>query len=153
MASSMRNLRALMLYTTFYKLGAVSRYNRVIGLSRSHAIVPTCTNLLVRLKSNNVTRNTTIEDNEDEEDNTPIKYTTSAASKWTVDESFGSRKTAPIWMKILISGTVCGILLWAVFREETETDRILESGLLGLELNQEDEQTDPQENIEAVQRQ
>ncbi|XP_002732449.1 ubiquinol-cytochrome-c reductase complex assembly factor 4-like [Saccoglossus kowalevskii] len=68
-------------------------------------------------------------DNQIEDDDKPIPYTSSGALKWTVDESLGSRHQQPKWRVALISVTLSAILIWAAFREETEIDKELEKPL------------------------
>uniref|UniRef100_A0A8C3F559 Uncharacterized protein n=1 Tax=Chrysemys picta bellii TaxID=8478 RepID=A0A8C3F559_CHRPI len=64
----------------------------------------------------------------------PIPFSTSKASPrvWSVDKSMGSDYRRP-WVKVLpVSLLGIGLLLWCVFREESEVDdqlgRLLPSG-------------------------
>lgn len=71
---------------------------------------------------------TALQKNKEEiESNTPLRFSTSKASHrtWTVDKSFGSDNSRPWWKVLPISLLLAGILLWCVFREETEIDKLL----------------------------
>nr|XP_033770707.1 protein CCSMST1 [Geotrypetes seraphini] len=64
---------------------------------------------------------------EDKEDSTPIPFSTSKGSHrvWTVARSFGSDHQRPLWQALSVSFLSTALLLWCVFREETELDKAL----------------------------
>nr|XP_021326074.1 protein CCSMST1 isoform X2 [Danio rerio] len=70
-------------------------------------------------------------EHEDEVVDKPIKFSTSPASHrtWNVDRSMGSNFQRPWWKVLPISLLGVGILLWCVFRKETEVDQTLEKNL------------------------
>ncbi|XP_009070534.1 PREDICTED: protein CCSMST1, partial [Acanthisitta chloris] len=62
-------------------------------------------------------------------DTGPIPFSGSRASPraWSVSRSMGSDHERP-WAKVLPLSVLCtGLLLWCVFREETEIDERLEA--------------------------
>uniref|UniRef100_A0A3P8Y0V9 Ubiquinol-cytochrome c reductase complex assembly factor 4 n=1 Tax=Esox lucius TaxID=8010 RepID=A0A3P8Y0V9_ESOLU len=63
-------------------------------------------------------------DEEDEELNQPIKFSTSKASQkiWNVDKSFGSQYQRPWWKVLPISLLGVSLLLWCALRSETDID-------------------------------
>lgn len=65
----------------------------------------------------------------DNEDDEPIKFSTSKAASWSVDESFGKRHQKPTRKVLPISLIAMAILAWAFFRSESEIDKQLEVGL------------------------
>ncbi|KAG9349871.1 hypothetical protein JZ751_026224 [Albula glossodonta] len=71
------------------------------------------------------------EEYDEEEIKPPIKFTTSKAShhSWTVDRSLGSDYQRPWWKVLPVSVFCVGVLLWCVFRDETEVDQRLEEHL------------------------
>ncbi|XP_070580776.1 ubiquinol-cytochrome c reductase complex assembly factor 4-like [Ptychodera flava] len=66
---------------------------------------------------------------QEEDEDKPLQYTHSAASRWKVDESLGRQKKQPLWKVMAVSGIFSVLLLWAAFREETEIDKQLEKSL------------------------
>ncbi|PIK49099.1 hypothetical protein BSL78_14035 [Apostichopus japonicus] len=64
-----------------------------------------------------------------EDDNNPIKFSTSKAASWSVDESFGKRHKKPNKIVIPVILSTVLILAWAFLRSETEVDRQLEVAL------------------------
>lgn len=65
----------------------------------------------------------------EEDDDEPIKFSTSKAASWSVDESFGKRHKRPYRTVIPISLSAILILAWAFLRSESEIDKQLEVGL------------------------
>ncbi|OCT64168.1 protein ccsmst1 [Xenopus laevis] len=62
--------------------------------------------------------------NEESENSKPLKFSTSKASPhhWTVAKSLGSNQEKPWWKVIPLSVLLTTVLLWAVFRQETDVD-------------------------------
>uniref|UniRef100_A0A3P8VX52 Ubiquinol-cytochrome c reductase complex assembly factor 4 n=1 Tax=Cynoglossus semilaevis TaxID=244447 RepID=A0A3P8VX52_CYNSE len=60
----------------------------------------------------------------DEENNEPIKFSTSKAShrNWKVDRSIGTHYKRPLWKVVPLSLLFVVTLLWCAFRRETDTD-------------------------------
>ncbi|XP_056153025.1 ubiquinol-cytochrome-c reductase complex assembly factor 4 [Lampris incognitus] len=88
---------------------------------------------------------------EDEENNEPIKFSTSKANQhsWKVERSMGSHYQRPIWKVLPISLFGIGFLLWCAFREETDIDKMLEKTLyehLPGFLSDEEKSQDDQDN-------
>ncbi|XP_053326890.1 protein ccsmst1 [Spea bombifrons] len=57
----------------------------------------------------------------------PLPFSTSQAShkRWTVAKSLGSEQQRPMWKVISISAFVAILLIWAVFRKETDIDETI----------------------------
>lgn len=67
----------------------------------------------------------------DEVDHGPIKFSTSKASHktWKVARMMGGEYQRPWWKVLPISLVGGSLLLWCVFRKETEVDAILQKEL------------------------
>ncbi len=112
----------------------ISRYT-VGVLSDQTRRISVCACDYTTVKDSNVTAwektaKPKIEADEHDELNEPIRYSTSKAKGWSVDQSFGKdRKQRPVWKVALLSGTLLAILAWTFLRKETEIDRMLEKDL------------------------
>ena len=72
-------------------------------------------------------------------DNEPIRFSTSKATQWNVDKSFGKdRKQRPVWQVAAVSTIMICVLGWAFLRKENELDE-----LLGKDLNEQLEEIRP----------
>lgn len=71
------------------------------------------------------------DEDEHEQPEEPIKFTTSKASHrtWRVDRSMGSQYERPWWKVLPISLVFTGFIVWCVFRKETDVDSQLEKQL------------------------
>ncbi|XP_072028209.1 ubiquinol-cytochrome c reductase complex assembly factor 4-like [Amphiura filiformis] len=71
------------------------------------------------------------EKSNDKLEDQPIRYSTSKATKWTVNDSFGVKEKPanPMWRVVLISSVILVFLGWAFIRKESEIDRMLEKDL------------------------
>lgn len=66
-------------------------------------------------------------DSTEEDSSKPIKFSTSKANPrhWTVAKSFGSEYQRPWWKVLPVSLFIIAVMTWAVFRKETEIDKII----------------------------
>ncbi|KAM8962384.1 ubiquinol-cytochrome c reductase complex assembly factor 4 [Pelodytes ibericus] len=66
-------------------------------------------------------------DCKEEENSTPLPFSTSKAShrQWTVEKSMGSEDSKPLWKAMAVSLVFGSILIWAIFRKETDIDEII----------------------------
>ncbi|XP_064178436.1 ubiquinol-cytochrome-c reductase complex assembly factor 4 [Anguilla rostrata] len=92
------------------------------------------------------------QDQDDEEIEKPIKFSSSKASHrvWSVDRSFGSTHERPWWKVLPLSLFGVCFLLWCVFRQESQIDEKLEKrldehipGLLSDEDDTDEDETRP----------
>ncbi|KAK6476200.1 protein CCSMST1 [Huso huso] len=96
-------------------------------------------------------RSEPLNDEEEEKDPGPVKFTSSKASHrtWSVDQSLGSHFQRPWWNVLPISLIGLAILLWCFLREESDIDRELERSLSERFESQQPAQTEtskPEEN-------
>ncbi|KAL0984342.1 hypothetical protein UPYG_G00140240 [Umbra pygmaea] len=70
-------------------------------------------------------------DENDEDTNHPIKFSTSKANHktWKVDQSMGSKYKRPWWKVLPVSLFGLGFLLWCALRNETDIDDQLQKNL------------------------
>ncbi|KAE8579526.1 hypothetical protein XENTR_v10024078 [Xenopus tropicalis] len=65
--------------------------------------------------------------NEGSDKSKPLKFSTSKASHrhWTVAKSLGSNQQRPWWKVVPLSVFLTTVLLWAIFRKETDIDEAI----------------------------
>ncbi|KAG7506258.1 hypothetical protein JOB18_000480 [Solea senegalensis] len=66
---------------------------------------------------------------DEEEKNEPVKFSTSKAGTWKVDQSMGSKYGQPLFKVLTVSLLSLSFISWCVLREKTAIDGKLETQL------------------------